>query len=152
MAVSDYSRNIEKWIRADLVALSGYSAPKSPDAMEGRIPGGRIIKLDANENPYGPSPRVQKALAEYRRWYIYPDAYQSKLRRQLQEYTGIDADHIVAADGSGELLDDILCLFLEPGDEVINCLPTFDLYRLRALINGGRLVNVPRDENFAVNQ
>ncbi len=150
MAASDYSRNIEKWIRSDLVALGGYSAHKSPDAMEGRIPGGRIIKLDANENPYGPSPRVQRAFAEYRRWHVYPDADQSKLRQQLQEYTGIDADHIVASDGSGELLDDILCLFLEPGDEVINCLPTFDLYRLRTLINGGRLVNVPRDENFAV--
>ena len=150
MAASDYSRDIEKWIRADLIALGGYSAHKSPDALAEGFPEERVIKLDANENPYGPSPRVQKALAEYHRWYVYPDADQTRLRQQLQEYTGIDADHIVAADGSGELLDDILCLFLEPGDEVINCLPTFDLYRLRTLINNGRLVNIPRDENFAV--
>ncbi|MFC1955079.1 histidinol-phosphate transaminase [Chloroflexota bacterium] len=150
MATADNPSTIRKWIRADLVALGGYSAHKSPDTMAGEIPSERIIKLDANENPYGPSPRVKKALAEYRRWHVYPDADQGKLRQQLQEYTGIDADHIVAGDGSGELLDDILCLFLEPGDEVINCLPTFDLYRLRTLINGGRLVNIPRDENFAV--
>ena len=150
MATDDNPSTIKKWIRADLVALSGYSAQKSPDAMSGGITEEKIIKLDANENPYGPSPRVQKAFAEYRRWHVYPDDDQGKLRRQLQEYTGIDAAHIVASDGSGDLLDDILCLFLEPGDEVINCLPTFDLYRIRTLINGGRLVNIHRDENFAV--
>jgi histidinol-phosphate aminotransferase len=65
----------------------------------------------------------------------------------LQEYTGADADRIVAANGSGELLDYILCLFIEAGDEVINCVPTFDLYRFRTLVNGGKLVNVPRNKD-----
>jgi len=115
------------------------------------VPVASIIKLDANENPYGCSPRVRQALVEYGYWQTYPDAGQTKLRRQLQEYTGIDAGCIVAANGSGELLDDILCLFIEPGDEVINCIPTFDMYRLRTLINKGKLVNIPRDEDFAVN-
>jgi len=69
----------------------------------------------------------------------------------LQGYTGVDAGCIVAANGSGELLDDILCLFLEPGDEVINCIPTFDMYRTRTLINKGKLVNIPRGEDFTVN-
>lgn len=151
MNLADNSSTTNKWIRAGLVGLSGYSAHTSPDALAEGIPEERIIKLDANENPYGPSPKVQEALAEYRRWYIYPDADQIMLRQQLQEYTDVDAAHIVAADGSGELLDDILCLFLEQGDEVINCLPTFDLYRIRTLINGGRMINISRDENFAVN-
>jgi len=93
---------------------------------------------------------VRQAFAEYRNWQIYPDAGQTKLRRQLQDYTGVDASRIVAACGSGELLDDILCLFIEPGDEVLNCIPTFDMYRIRTLINRARLVNIPRDENYAV--
>jgi histidinol-phosphate aminotransferase len=109
-----------------------------------------IIKLDANENPYGCSPRVRRALAEYSRWHVYPDAGQTKLRQQLQDYAGVDAGRIVAACGSGELLDDILSLFIEPGDEVLNCIPTFDLYRIRTLINRARLVNIPRDGDYAV--
>lgn len=146
------SEDIDRLIRPDLVALGGYSAHKSPDTLEGavEVPVENIIKLDANENPYGCSPRVQQALAGDNYWHIYPDAGQTRLRRQLQEYTGIDADCIVAADGSGELLDDILCLFIEPGDEVINCIPTFDMYRIRSLINKAKLVNIPRDNNFAV--
>lgn len=147
------SKEIDKLIRPDLVSLGGYTPHRSPDTLEGavEVPVERVIKLDANENPYGCSPRVQRALAERSYWQTYPDAGQTRLRQQLQEYTGIDASCIVAANGSGEVLDDILCLFLEPGDEVINCIPTFDMYRMRTLINKGKLVNIPRDKDFTVN-
>jgi len=152
MTFPDSSRGIEKFIRADLAALGGYTPHKLPETLGGVVAGRDIIKLDANENPYGCSPKVQEALAEYSRWHIYPDAGQTRLRRQLQEYTGVDADRIVAANGSGELLDYILCLFVGPGDEVMNCVPTFDLYRFRTLVNGGKLVNIPRNErDFSVN-
>ena len=146
------SDDIVKLIRPELQSLGGYSAHTSPETLAGKIdiPAEKIIKLDANENPYGCSPRVLRALAEYRKWNIYPDAAQANLRRQLQDYAGVDASHIVAACGSGELLDDILCLFIGPGDEVVNCIPTFDMYRTRTIINGAVLVNVSRDENYAV--
>ncbi len=150
MTPSDSSPTIERWIRSELVTLGGYSPHKAPETLAD-VPLERIIKLDANENPYGGSPRVPPALAEYSRWHTYPDAGQTRLRRQLHEYTGVDADSIVAANGSGELLDYILGLFLEPGDEVINCPPTFDLYRLRTLVNRGKLVNISRNEDFSVN-
>ncbi len=146
------SEGIDKLIRPELVTLGGYDPHKSPETLEGKVevPVESIIKLDANENPYGCSPRVRQALAEYKNWQIYPDAGQTRLRRQLQDYTGVDASCIVAACGSGELLDDILCLLVEPGDEVVNCIPTFDMYRIRTLINRAKLINIPRDENFAV--
>jgi len=147
------SKEIDKLIRPELVGLGGYAPHRSPDTLEGavEVPVEKVIKLDANENPYGCSPRVRQALAEYSYWQTYPDAGQTRLRQQLQEYAGVDASCIVAANGSGELLDDILCLFLEPGDEVISCIPTFDMYRMRTLLNKGRLVNIPRDEDFTVN-
>ena len=146
------SDDIIKLIRPELQSLGGYSAHTSPETLAGKIdiPAEKIIKLDANENPYGCSPRVLPALSKYRKWNIYPDAAQAGLRRQLQDYVGVDAGRIVAACGSGELLDDILCLFIKPGDEVVNCIPTFDMYRTRTIINGATLVNVPRDENYAI--
>ena len=144
--------DIVKLIRPELQILGGYSAHTSPEALAGKVdvPAERIIKLDANENPYGCSPRVSPALSEYQKWSIYPDAAQARLRRQLQDYVGVDAGRIVAACGSGELLDDILCLFIRPGDEVINCIPTFDMYRTRTIINGAELINVSRDDNYAI--
>jgi len=93
---------------------------------------------------------VSKALASYPNFNIYPDAAQTQLRQLLSGYTGVGAESIVAGSGSGDLIDLILRLFVGPGDEVINCPPTFALYRFEAEISGGSLVQIPRDENFAI--
>ncbi len=143
---------IERFIRPDLVTFTGYAARKSPDTLEGKVevPVESIIKLDANENPYGCSPRVSQALAAYPDLNIYPDDGQTRLRKLLGGYTGVDARHIVAGSGSNQLIDLVLRLLISKGDEVINCVPTFGIYRFSTELCGGTLVEVPRDENFAV--
>ena len=145
-------RGIENLIRPDLLAFGGYTARKSPDTLDGKVevPVESIIKLDANENLYGCSPRVNQALATYSDWNIYPDDGQTRLRKLLEKYVGIDASHIVAGSGSNQLIDLVLRLLLNTGDEVINCVPTFGIYRFSTKLCGGTLVEVPRDENFAL--
>ncbi len=144
---------IERLIRSNLVTFGGYAASKSPETLEGKVevPVESIIKLDANENPYGCSPRVNQALSTYPHLNVYPDSGQTQLRKLLQGYTGVSAEHIVASSGSSQLIDLVLRLFVEPGDEVIYCVPTFAMYRFYTELCGGTLVEVPRDENFAVN-
>jgi histidinol-phosphate aminotransferase len=146
------NEGIEKLIRLDLVDFGGYSARTAPETLKGKVevPVEKIIKLDANENLYGCSPRVSRALAAYPDFNIYPDDGQTEIRKLLAEYTGIDARHIVAAGGSNQLIDLVCRLFLNPGDEVINCVPTFGIYSFSTQLCGGTLVDVPRDENFAV--
>ena len=58
--------NMERLIRHDLVSFMAYSGATSPDTLKGKIdvPVKDIVKLDANENPYGCSPRVKKALGK----------------------------------------------------------------------------------------
>ncbi len=143
---------IERFIRPDLVTFGGYAASTSPETLEGKVevPLESIIKLDANENPYGCSPRVNQALATYPYFNIYPDDGQTRLRKLLEGYTGVDTKHIVAGGGSNQLIDLVLRLFISPGDEAINCVPTFGLYRFSTELCGGAVVEVPRDENFAV--
>ena len=143
---------IEKLIRADLAGFGGYAASKAPETLAGKVevPVENIIKLDANENPYGCSPRVNQALATYRDINIYPDSGQEELRKQLQQYTGVGMEHIVASGGSDQLIDLILRLFVVPGEEVINCVPTFAMFRFFIDLCGGTQVAVPRDENFEV--
>ncbi len=143
---------IERLVRPELAAFGGYAASKSPQTLKGKVevPVEDIIKLDANENPYGCSPRVARALADYTDINIYPDSGQAELRKQLQGYTGVDASHIVASGGSDQLIDLIMRLFLEPGDEVINCVPTFAMFRFFTDLCGGRSIDVPRDKDFAI--
>jgi len=147
------NKGIERLIRPDLTTFGGYSASTSPETLKGKVavPLESIIKMDANENPYGCSPRVSQALAAYPHFNIYADDGQARLRKLLEVYTGVDARYIVAGSGSNQLIDLVLRLFLSPGDEVINCVPTFGIYRFSTELCGGTLVEVPRDEDFAVN-
>ena len=149
MADSD---GIEKLIRPHLVGFTGYSASTSPDTLKGKVdvPLDNIVKMNANENPYGCSPRVLKALAECQHFNIYPDDGQQELRKMLAGYAGVPAGCIVAGHGSNTLIDAIVRLFVGPGDEVINSVPTFDIYRFSTEICGGAVVNVNRDARFAI--
>jgi histidinol-phosphate aminotransferase len=146
------SEGIKKFIRPDLKGFAGYSASVSPDTLEGKIdvPVENVIKMNANENPYGCSPKVLKALAKCDHFHIYPDDGQQELRKQLAVYAGVPAERIIAGHGSNTLIDLIARLFVAQGDEVINCVPTFDVYRFSTGICGGALVNLNRDENFAI--
>jgi histidinol-phosphate aminotransferase len=114
------------------------------------LPPERIIKLDGNENPYGPSPRALAALADYRRYHIYPDPEHTLLREAIQDYIGIDKAHIVFGNGSDELIDLVMRLFLGPGEAIINCPPTFGMYSFDAAICGAQVVEVSRRPDFSL--
>jgi histidinol-phosphate aminotransferase len=146
------SKNIEKYFRPDLVSFGGYSAATSPETLEGKteVSPENIIKLDANENPYGCSPRVNRVLADFRNFNIYTDNNQTRLREQLAGYTGVDARYIVAGGGSNQLIDLLLRLFVSPGDEVINCVPTFGIYSFSTELCAGKLISVSRDTDFNI--
>ncbi|MFC2024677.1 histidinol-phosphate transaminase [Chloroflexota bacterium] len=139
-------------MRPSLAGFSGYSARLSPELLEGEldVPAGSVLKLDANENPYGCSPRVNRALAAVADLNIYPDAAQTELKRLLAGYIGVGAEYIAAGSGSGDLIDLLLRLLLEPGDEVITCVPAFSMFRFSTKMYGGKLVEVPRDNGYTV--
>lgn len=111
---------------------------------------GEIVKLDANENPYGPSPRVRQALAAMPYPHIYPDPEARHLRRALADYTRVPMDYLLAGHGADELIDLAMRLFIEPGDAVINCPPTFGMYPFDAAINGARVVSCPRRADYSL--
>jgi histidinol-phosphate aminotransferase len=142
----------KKLIRPGLLAMKGYAPIEPTDVLsrQAELSSGKIVKLDGNENPYGCSPKVYQALAAYPYYHNYPDPAQRELRLALEQYAGLGRQHIVCGMGSDDLIDLILRLFLEPGDEVINCPPTFGMYPFSTDICGGRVVDVPRNEDFSL--
>ncbi|MCL2149467.1 MAG: histidinol-phosphate transaminase [Dehalococcoidia bacterium] len=138
-------KGIESFIRPELAGFAGYAACKSPDAFSGRV-----VKLDANENNYGASPRVQAALSCFEGYHIYPDATQAELRCELAGYTDVPAENIVAGSGSDQLIDLLIRLFCAPGEDIINLPPTFAMFSFYAGLQGVRVVSVPRDECFRI--
>ena len=114
------------------------------------IPASQIVKLDANENPYGPLPGVAEALAEYPYYHIYPDPQQSELREALAHFVGVPAENILPGQGADELLDYICRLFLAPGDAIINTPPTFGMYSFDAKLEGAQVTDVWRRGDYSV--
>ena len=108
----------------------------------------QIVKLDANENPYGPSPRARRALADLSFPHFYPDASSRALREGLAGFTGAPVESLLAGAGADELIDLLLRVLLEPGDRILISPPTFDLYAIHARLSGGVVVEVPRREGY----
>ncbi len=109
----------------------------------------QIAKLDGNENPYGPSPRVAEAVARAR-FELYPDPFHTALRAAVADYVGAPAERIMFGNGSDELLELVIRLLLAPDDEVINCEPTFGMYSFLPPLFLGRVVTVERRPDFSV--
>lgn len=109
-----------------------------------------IIKLDANENPYGMSPRARQALANLAYGHIYPDPESRALRAALGRFTGAPAENLIAGAGADELIDLIMRVTLNPGDAILNCPPTFGMYAFDADLNNARVINAPRKPNFSL--
>jgi histidinol-phosphate aminotransferase len=146
------SRDVENMVRGGLKHMKAYTPVDPAEVLTGRagVPAGQTDKLDGNENPYGCSPKVQKALAKFRDYNRYPDPDQREVRKALANYTGLKTDSIVAGAGSDDLIDIILRLFIEPGDKVLNCPPTFGMYPFCTAIAGGETVRVPRKTDFSL--
>lgn len=109
-----------------------------------------IIKLDANENPYGMSPRAREALANLTYGHIYPDPESRALRAALSRFTGAPAENLLPGSGADELIDLIMRVTLAPGEVILNCPPTFGMYAFDADLNNARVINVPRKADFSL--
>ena len=138
--------------RAHLDSLPLY-IPIEPfevlSARSGRSPS-EIVKLDANENPYGPLKVVREALGKLDFPHIYPDAESRILRKSLSKFTGIAEEYLLAGSGADELIDLLMRVLLEPDDCMLSCPPTFGMYSFDAGLNAARCIEVPRRANFSL--
>lgn len=139
-------------LRPHLDSLPPYVPIEPFEVLSARIgcAPAQIIKLDANENPYGPLPAVREALGKLEFPHIYPDPESRSLRASLAAFSGVDESHLLAGAGADELLDLLMRVFLEPGDCILSCPPTFGMYSFDAELNAARCIEVPRHSDFSL--
>ena len=118
--------------------------------MAGYMPGeqprdGGFIKLNTNENPYPPSPRVFAAIAGALddRLRLYPDPVGTAFRETAARLHGVEPGMILPGNGSDDLLTILTRAFVGPGDVVAYPTPSYILYRTLAEIQAARSVEVP---------
>lgn len=108
----------------------------------------QLVKLDANENPFGPIPEVKEALANLGSIHIYPDPESRQIKRLLAEHHNIPENSIVMGAGADELIDLLMRIVIDPGDVLIDCPPTFSMYAFDGTLNQARIIEVPRKADF----
>jgi len=140
-------------IRKHLESLPPYTPIEPFEVISARI--GRepsqIVKLDANENPYGPLPVVREVLGKLDFPHIYPDPESRTLRKSLSAFTGIGDEYLLVGQGADELIDLLMRVFLDPDDCILSCPPTFGMYSFDAELNAARCIEVPRNADFSLN-
>ena len=146
------SFDLEAAQRPPLRSLRGYEPIDPPEQVAARygVAPEAIVKLDGNENPYGPSPRALEALAGGYAAHRYPDPEQRRLRDALAERHGVPAECIVAGAGADEIIDLVFRIFIDTGDRIVIASPTFGMYSFGAEIAGAQLVDVPRGADWSV--
>ena len=79
-------KQVSRLIRSDVFEMDAYTpiVPFEVLCAQLGLPADQIIKVDANENPYGPSPKVAEALSSYPYYHIYPDPNHTVLREALE--------------------------------------------------------------------
>ena len=151
-SAQDKTAGVTMKLPAHIQDLPAYTPGEPFEILSGRV--GRkpedIIKLDANENPYGISPRARAALAGMEYPHIYPDPESRALRAALAKFTGAPAENLLAGSGADELLDLITRLLLAPGDKIVNCPPPFGMYAFDTQLNAGCVIDVPRRADFSL--
>jgi histidinol-phosphate aminotransferase len=130
--------------RAVIESMDGYTPGEQP------APGERIVKLNTNENPYPPSPRVMQAIRDLdpERLRRYPNPMADPFRTAAAQALGVTTERVLVGNGSDETLGMAMRTFLGPGDLLAYPQPTYSLYPVLAQINEVKIAEVPWEPNW----
>ncbi len=136
----------------DLVSKTARDMPAYIPAPPGVFTEGspQLLRLDSNENPFGPSPRAVEAMRSLLPdTNFYPDDNCSGLRHKLAAHHGLPEDQVLITAGSTALLAILCQTLLAPGLNAVTSERSFIVYSLAAHATGAQLIKAPmRDNGF----
>lgn len=113
--------------------------------------GGGWIKLNTNELPYPPSPRVAEAIAaEFGRMQLYPNPVSAPLRKAIARHHGLAEDRVIVGNGSDDLLNLLMRVFVGEGEGMAQSFPSYSLYPVLTAIQHGKVVSVDFDSSMTL--
>jgi len=133
-----------KYAKPGVLGLHPYQPGKPIEELEREYGVTGIIKLASNENPLGPSPKALEAMrAEVEDMWLYPDGNGFDLKQKLAVRHGVEMNQITLGNGSSDVLEFAVRVFVGPGDEVLFSEHSFALYPILTQAVGGTPVMAP---------
>ncbi|HMO36098.1 MAG TPA: histidinol-phosphate transaminase [Gemmatales bacterium] len=137
-----------EFIRPSIRAMQGYQPGEQP------LGASKVIKLNTNENPYPPSPKVMDAIQkvltdDYLR--KYPDPIGVEFRQTASSVLGVPFESIVIGNGSDEILSMLVRAMVPEGGVIVAPTPSYILYKSLAQIQGARYHEIPFEQDWTLN-
>ena len=131
------------YFRQNIEQAKGYEPGFQPRQTD-------VLKLNTNENPYPPSPKVMEALAEIKPEQLrrYPDPVGEQFRRAAAKVHGLSPDNILCCNGGDELLTLAFRAFCDQNRPVAYPVPTYSLYPVLARLQNCKAIEIPFDAEF----
>jgi len=132
------------YFRPNIDRLAGYTPGEQPQDTG-------WIKLNTNENPYPPSPRVIEAItqAAQGRLNLYPDPLATAFRRAAADVFAVEPDWILPGNGSDENLTILARAFADTTDQMVYPYPSYILYETLADIQGAQHARLPLNADWS---
>ena len=136
---------MQSLLRKNIEELEGYTPGEQPKRAD-------LIKLNTNENPYPPSPRVLAAVRKELNSSLrmYPDPVALELRKRAAVLYNVRPENVMAGNGSDELLSILMRCYVGDEDTVAYPVPTYSLYETLIAIQDGQSLTVPYADDFAI--
>ena len=142
---------MKKFAKNYILKVKPYRPGKPIDEVKREMNLKQVVKLASNECPYGPSPRVLKAIGkEAKNINRYPDGGCFYLRKDLAKRLKISEQQLVFGNGSDEIIVLAIRAYIREGDEIIVTRPSFLIYEIAGTIAGATIKAVPA-KNFRYN-
>jgi histidinol-phosphate aminotransferase len=113
-------------------------------------PAPKFVRLNANENPYGPSPAAMSAMREaFGAANRYPDEEADALAADVAKLHGLSNEEVILGDGSSEILKLVAAAYTSPSRSLVMADPTFEAIAHYTKVTGAPVVKVPLDAGYA---
>lgn len=128
--------------------------------IEGYTPGeqpsdGNWVKLNTNEFPYPPSPKVREAILDElggdgAKLRLYPDPISKNLRSKIGKFFGLSAENVIAGNGSDDILNLAVRAFSDPDKPILSLDPSYSLYPVLAKIQNSEFIELPFGDSMDI--
>jgi len=143
------NKDLFKRVRENVKGMKMYKPGKGIKEVKNEYGLDKVIKMASNENPLGHSEQVLECLRDSDcNFHQYPDSNCNQLKNCLADFYNIKKEKLFIGNGSDEIIDHIMTVFVEKGDEVILADPSFIKYKLAVQASGGISKEIPLTEDY----
>ncbi len=138
-------------LRRSVIGVGPYVPGVSAAEVKARYARADMVRLNWNENLFGPLPGVAEEIAAAMSdVWAYPEEAYDELRGAIAAWAGASPDEVILGHGIQALTLTLIGAFVEPGDAVIIPRPTYGLYAQACSVAGARIVRVDNDPGLAL--